>query len=354
MAKQNKKTTALGTERVLEIENQIRCERIPYDYDSKQYPIEVIFIKLEKEQLFVPEYQRDFVWDTKQSSRFIESILLGVPIMPFFVSSIFDSEGRLEIIDGSQRLRCIKRFMKDDYKLIGMKKLTSLEGLYYSNLPEWVKNDFSLRDLRFHVISDKADFSVRADIFDRINTSSKTLTDSEIRKGAFQGDFYSLIIECASNELFRELCPVGKSGAKRGEYEELVSRFFAYSEDYLTAKHEVAGFINKYIQRKSKETFDKELMYNNFLAMLNFVQSHFAPHYFSPGRKATPRVRFEAIAVGVHLALQARPNLTLNNIDWINSPEFKKITTSDASNNPGRLIRRVEYVRDELLKSCVE
>lgn len=348
-----RKILVLDIESVKKIETQIREEKIPYDYDTKEYPIEVINMKMEKKQLFVPEYQRNYVWDDKQASRFIESLLLGVPIMPFFVSSVFEQEGKLEIIDGSQRLRSIQKFIKDEIRLIGLRKLTSLEGLYYTSLPEWVKNDFLLRDLRFHVINEKADFSVRADIFDRINTSSKRLIDSEIRKGAFQGEFYSFIIKCAANDTFRKMCPISKEAAKRGEYEELVSRFFAYSEGYEYAKHEVAGFINKYIQRKTEEGFNKMELEQDFFSMLNFVKENFAPNYFSPGRNATPRVRFEAIAVGVHLALKEKPTLKVKNIDWIMSEEFKKKTTSDASNNPGRLKGRVEFVRDNLLKSCI-
>ena len=61
------------------------------------------------------------------------------------------------------------------------------------------------------------------------------------------------------------------------------------------------------------------------------------------------RVRFEAISVGVALALKERPDLHIDNVDWLNSEEFKELTTSDASNNEGKLAARVEYVRDKLL-----
>lgn len=50
-----------------------------------------------------------------------------------------------------------------------------------------------------------------------------------------------------------------------------------------------------------------------------------------------PRVRFEAISVGVALALKERPDLHIDNVDWLNSEEFKELTTSDASNNEGKL-----------------
>lgn len=69
----------------------------------------------------------------------------------------------------------------------------------------------------------------------------------------------------------------------------------------------------------------------------------------SKNATTTPRVRFEAISVGVALALKERPDLHIDNVDWLNSEEFKELTTSDASNNEGKLAARVEYVRDKLL-----
>lgn len=47
------------------------------------------------------------------------------------------------------------------------------------------------------------------------------------------------------------------------------------------------------------------------------------------------------------------PNLKVDNVDWINSDEFKILTTSDASNNEGKLVARVEYVRDKLIEAKV-
>ncbi|MDE5626339.1 MAG: DUF262 domain-containing protein, partial [Candidatus Amulumruptor sp.] len=88
-----------------------------------------------------------------------------------------------------------------------------------------------------------------------------------------------------------------------------------------------------------------------FSKMLTFVETYFPQPYFAKTTSdaSTPRVRFEALSVGVHLALEANPELRPNNFDWLQSIEFKELTTSDASNNPGRLRSRIEFVRDRLL-----
>ena len=84
----------------------------------------------------------------------------------------------------------------------------------------------------------------------------------------------------------------------------------------------------------------------------------FVKEYFDNGfkkskpSKSIPRVRFEAIAVGVNLALKESPNLESPNLEWLFSEEFigkKSHTTSDASNNKKNLVGRIEFVRDCLL-----
>ena len=346
MAKKNKK---LSDEKLQLIESQILKESVPYVYDTKEYPVEVIVAKHKKEQIFVPHYQRNFVWKPEEKSRFIESVFLGVPIMPFLVS-VSGEEAELEIIDGSQRIRTLTEYCEGGLRLKGLNKLTELNGTTFSDLTESRRNKFLLRDFRFHVVTDKASQDIRADIFNRVNTSANKLKSSEIRKGAYQGDFYNFIIECSKSDLFRKVCPIPNSKAKRGEYEELALRFFAYTNSYLEFKHDVAPFLDDFLRSKNKG-FDKDALLCDFNRVMSFVEQNFESPYFARrGRdNATPRVRFEALSVGIYLALKVNPSLQANDLSWLESNEFKYHTTSDASNNHGRLRARIEFVRDCLL-----
>jgi hypothetical protein len=337
-------------EKLVSIENQISIESVPYIYDTKEYPVEVIINKYAKEQIFIPHYQRNYVWKSNEKSRFIESVFLGVPIMPFLVS-VSGEEAELEVIDGSQRIRTLVEYCNNKLKLSGLEKLTELNGTKFTGLLESRKNKFLLRDFRFHVVTDKATPIIRADIFNRVNTSSNKLSPSEVRKGAYQGVFYSFIIQCSQIHEFREVCPIPERKANRGEYEELILRFFAYSESYLDFKHDVTKFLDDYLIKTQKKGFDKDVLKSNLMTVTNFVKQYFDKPYFArKGRdNATPRVRFEALSVGIFLALQQNPNLTPQNLDWLESDEFKYHTTTDASNNQGKLQARIEFVRDCLL-----
>lgn len=347
-----------SNETLLAIEEQVNTTSISYDYKTKDYPFEVLVSKFGEENdqeatLYVPEYQRQFIWEPKRQSRFIESVLLGVPLTPFLVSE--DENKRLEIIDGSQRIRTLIAFSEDRLRLRGIEKLDKINGYKFKDLPRKLQNNIKNRDFKVIVVSDKADENVRRDIFGRINTSSAELTESELRKGAYSGNFYNLILELKDLTLLKKLCPVSKSKEKRGEYEELILRFFTYSEQYLNFKHDVTVFLNSFLDDKNSNEFDHEQYREKFCAVLNFVNVHF-PNGFrkEQNSNSTPRVRFEAIAVGVYLALQINPNVTPTYMTWLNSEKFKLHTTSDSSNNKFKLKDRVEFVRDCILNIIEE
>jgi len=107
---------------------------------------------------------------------------LGAPLTPFLVSE--DENGRLEIIDGSQRIQTLVEFCKNDLVLIDLKILSNIKESKFSDLPKRWQRFIENRDFRVIVLS-KADIAIRKDIFSRINTSSEHLTHSELRKSSY-------------------------------------------------------------------------------------------------------------------------------------------------------------------------
>ena len=339
-------------QKLADIEKQLYDNSSSYDYRTKDYPFEVICGKFGDPEdpsstLYIPDYQREFVWKPNKQSRFIESVLLGVPLTPFLVSE--DEDNRLEIIDGSQRIRTLLAFYENKLKLRTLKILTEIEAAKFEDLPRSLKNYIKNKDFRVIVVS-HVDLSIRQEIFDRINTSSEKLTDSEIRRGSYSGAFYDLVLELKDNTEFQEICPISENKRKRGEYEELILRFFAYIDRYREFKHDVATFLNSYLDDMNETEFDNKFYMDAFANMVNFIKAYFPIGFRKEAKSnSTPRVRFEAIAIGVHLALKENPDLTIQEVNWLSSKEFVAKTTSDASNNPNRLKNRVEFVRDCLL-----
>ncbi len=303
--------------------------------------------------LYVPIYQRDFVWAESMQSKFIESLLMGVPIQYLFAFEL-DEDGNLELLDGVQRLSSIESFVDNRLTLSGLEELDALNGFTFNDLNTSRKRKFLNTQLKLYIINENADEGIRADIFRRVNEGGERLKPAEIRKGKIiDNKFYDFILEMTDCQEFKNLFSSKKDSDKlRGEKEELVTRFFALSNNYQNFIHSVKGFLDDYIIEANK-TFDEEIklkMTNEFLATLKFVESNF-PYGFrkSPNSKSIPRVRFEAIAVGCNLALREKPELSIQNVDWIASFEFKQKTTSDAANNKSKVVGRIEFVKDCLL-----
>jgi len=334
---------------MLKVANEIEEQRREIDYTTRDFTLDLIVQKYRNEDFYIPEdeYQRKFVWDESRKTRFIESLLLGLPIPFMFFSDTED--GRLEVIDGAQRMQTLEAFMQNDLPLSNLEKLPSLNDLTYDDLPRMIKRKFDNTTMRIIVLSDKTTIETRQEIFNRINTTSLKATDSEIRRGSHSSEFMKFLKECTENSVFKRVCPVTENNKKRHEDLELVLRFFAYLNNYQSFVHSVREFLDSYVISKANG-FDEELFKQEFENMLAFVDRYFEFGFRkTKGGKSTPRVRFEAIAVGVGLALRESPDLKPESMKWLESEDFKVHTTTHASNSKYRLAARVEYVRDALL-----
>jgi hypothetical protein len=339
---------AIGETERRAAEEEIRAKQHEVRYDLRDFTIDYIVQQYHEDLFYVPDYQRQFIWTDQNRCRFIESVILGLPIPMMFVADMED--GRLEIVDGAQRIRTLEQFISDDLCLKHLVRLPLLNGFRYSDLTKAQQRKLGTKALRLVVLEDSTTPELRQEIFDRVNTSGIKARASEVRRGALTGPFMDFIRECAADERFKRLCPITERIRQRREDEELVLRFFAYSSSYKGFRHDVDGFLDQFA-RTHRTEFDRAAMGREFQNTMKFVEANF-PHGFSkgPNSKTTPRVRFEAIAVGVNLALREQPDLVPPAVrSWLDSEEFRKHTTTHASNSLPRLKGRVEFVRDHLL-----
>jgi hypothetical protein len=207
------------------------------------------------------------------------------------------------------------------------------------------------------VLDEATEHSTRVEMFRRLNTTGKKLHDAEIRKGAYQGPFLTLILECANSDLFKGLTPrISKASDASSERQELVTRFFVYSDNYQDFRHDVQRFLDNYLIHGNEhlKADDLNRMSKEFFDAMQFIQKH-CPHAFYRTEKAgvLPRVRFEAVAVGVNLALRQMPDLNVKEFDWLWGDELNALVRTDASNSGPRLRTRIQFVRDMLLKLAV-
>lgn len=342
-------------------ESQIIEQSKRIDFYITEYSVEILAQKIHDGEYVVPAYQREFTWEDSRKSRFIESLIMGLPI-PFFFFWERPEDGKLEIVDGSQRLRTIAEFIYDGFQLGQLHSLTHLSGFRFKDLPESRQRKIKNRSVRGIVLGEHADEAARLDMFDRINTGSKIANDAEIRRGAYPGPFIDLIIELANVPLFSKLAPLSEKDIKVRGYEELVTRFFAYGDGLENYHDRPAKFLSEYSQKMNSEFTENPALIDEyrdrFNTVLEFVDKNF-PFGFRRAEKGktTPRSRFEAIAIGVYNALKEKPILKtftseqVNVNSWILEGEFQSIVRSDGANAKSRLRGRIDFVKNKLVKN---
>ena len=157
------------------------------------YTVDSIVQRIEKEKIFVPPFQRKYVWTQIQASRFIESLILGLPVPGVFFSKEEATE-RLLIIDGQQRILSIANFYRGvfgekKFRLKGVQE--DLEGKTYEELNEADQNRLDDSILHATIIKQDTpsdDESSIYMVFERLNTGGTPLQPQEIRACVYYGE----------------------------------------------------------------------------------------------------------------------------------------------------------------------
>ena len=127
-----------------------------------------------------PDFQRQYVWKAWQRWGLIESLLLGIPLPSFYFNE--DASGRLQVVDGVQRLTTIFQYVTDkNLKLGKVTYLHELEGQSFDELAALFRRRLNSAQFVAHVIDPQTPYRVKFDIFRRINTGGSPLSAQEIR-----------------------------------------------------------------------------------------------------------------------------------------------------------------------------
>lgn len=340
------------------IQDQLDKNRRSVAFDSYDLAVRQLIDMLSENSIDIaPEYQRHFKWNPERQSQLVESLLLGIPVPSLFMAT--NSDATWEVVDGLQRLTTLINFVGTNdqiaeltttgkkLRIVGLEKMSSLNGLTFEELPKSVQLTFLTRPIRVTVLNDRSDFGVRYDLFERLNTGGITLHPQEIRNCIFFGEFNEFLKVCAQNQDFRSVLKLSSDAERSGSHEELVLKFFAYYEQEEKFVHSVEGFLNDYMETKSKKFSNKKSLKAIFDTTFQILSRDLPKGIVRSSRSnTTPLVLFEAISVGVARALDGGytidPPLLQGLLD---DPALKKLTTG-ATNSRKMLSNRIAYVRD--------
>src|ERR1700690_2702592 len=226
---------------------QLEKERHTVSFDSHDITVRQLLDMIESRAIDIaPDYQRQFIWDEKRQSLFVESVLLGIPVPSLFMATNEDSTW--ELVGGVQRISTLINFCGTDdmrsrikskqaLRLSDLEKLTTFNECQYAALPKSIQLAFLLRPIRVTTLNAKSDLRVRFDLFERLNTGGVRLQPQEIRNCIFRGPFNEALKELAGDPSFRKVVKVKTGSENSGTREEFVLRFLAFYDGYKAFDH---------------------------------------------------------------------------------------------------------------------
>lgn len=247
---------------------------------------------IENKVIAMPSFQRNYVWDRKRASKFIESLILGLPVPQVFLYQ--ERRNRYSIIDGQQRLLTVYFFIKQKFPRIGKRKFLRkvfddygdipneilqdkdifqdfklqfpkfengeknlLEGKKYLTLTDAQRTAFKLMTMRCMTIRQNSPENNDSiyEIFSRLNTGGMNLSPQEIRGCLYRSDFYKMVYDLNSDPNWRALVGRKEEDDKFRDV-EIIIRSFALLHSHKTYAGSMLRFINKF--SKDAQDFSEE------------------------------------------------------------------------------------------------
>jgi len=334
---------------------------------------EIISMYERNEIIINPNFQRLFRWDEEQQTRFIESLLLNIPIPPIFVAEINEGEnaGKWELVDGLQRVSTVLSFFGELTALPDKNNLILMEGGLIEILEGYTFKSLSLKYqlnirravCRVEVIKWDSKIDMRYELFKRINSYGEPITEQELRNCIFRPQsnrFNDFLKDLADTPKFKELISPTPKQIEQLYLQELVLRFFALYEvakSNTPAKEKINEVISSYMTSYMKEVIKDELFdYNQSKVLFTQLVELLVPigKTVFKGTKNmgpfSPNI-YDIVMIGVALNLSFYKTLSSDALAKIianikDDPEFTNLKGAGiASNSKERVAKRIELTK---------
>lgn len=298
----------------------------------------------ENEELIIaPDYQRLFRWEPEKQSRFIESLILEMPVPPIFV--IETDDGIYELIDGLQRISSYLHFRGIEFgkeakdsmplELSGCDIVPDLNGYTFEALPKTLQIKLKRSFVRMEVIKKESEPSLKYHMFKRLNTGGELLSAQEIRNCTIRllgSKGIEFLDECSKNEDFRAVVKrIGEDKFKSKYDQELVLRFFAVKNDLEDYRYPVTEYLTRYLEKitTGELEFDYKKEKQIFCDTFRFINNEIGEAVFS-GKTASGTIKQEFI---------------LYFFDGISVPLASFIECIQSCKNPQKIKTAIEKVK---------
>jgi uncharacterized protein with ParB-like and HNH nuclease domain len=320
------------------------------------YPAELIAKRVNDGVWYVPNFQRNFVWTLRDASRFIESLLIGLPVPGIFLFKEVET-GRFSIIDGQQRCVTLDRFINGKefnnkvFRLSGVRP--EFNGKSFKELTPVDQN--RLNDSLVHstifqqIAPDEDDKSSVYEVFERINTGGSKLSSQEIRTCVNFGEFALFLEELTEVPGWKEVYP---SKSKRLKDHELILRYLAFRFPIKPYKKGLRKYLDDYMEAKRDiSDLERVRLKDDFVEMINFIGGQLGPRAFRRNRNFNAAI-YDSVSVGV------AGNLANLIVSGVFIDEYSKLLDNDefidaiskATSNEDQLKKRFELANAAFAK----
>ena len=332
-----------------------------------------------------PDYQRVFRWTPGQQSRFIESLLLEMPVPPIFV--IETDANRYELIDGLQRISTYLHLrgkitpqeeVKDLFNPNGALRLVEcdivpeLNNKTFDEFPSALQIRLKRRFIRMEVIRKGTDPRFRYHMFKRLNTGGNPLSEQQARDAAIRmldPTLPNFLAELATNADFQLCTEALTEERQKSSYErELVLRFFALKNWRGHFVHSVADFLTEFAEGISDHgrdgiAFDFDRERELFAKTFRVLVSSIGEYAFGFANRSKDELslsfsiyHFEAVTIGLQAILDRLDASNIEQMTRLKSTlreikldgKFLALTTGGGKNSPGPLTDRINFVAERV------
>jgi len=330
--------------------NGLRTDRLDISFG------EIINMYERNELAISPAFQRLFRWSDEQKTRFIESLLLGIPIPPIFVAE--DKEGVWELVDGLQRVSTILSFFgvlkvaeepdgKNNFMLEQGSLVEELEGLSCDALPNRLKLSIKRAVCRVEILK-RSVAKQKYELFNRLNTGGTPLTEQEIRNCVFRSgtndNFHKALEEMSRHEAFVKLVKPTENQKKTLYDQELVLRFLSLYDEGENVKHFLSVHMDDYMAQAVNNL--PEETFKIFSDTLNFLDP-LGDRIFRSQNGGFSASIYDAVMIGVSKNIQGLKKLSQEQlkekIDSLKTAEGFRKTIGSLSSSQSRVKKRVEF-----------
>jgi hypothetical protein len=300
------KSADVEDETLLEQPGDVKFTITSYGAD---YTVDTLINRLKSDAFYVPQFQRRFVWSQRHASRFIESLLMGLPIPGIFLYKEPKTNRHL-VVDGQQRLRTLQYFydgvfMERKFRLVGVSDEWNNKA--FSDLS--ASDKLKLDDSTIHATIFRQDEPADSQkslyfVFERINSGGIRLSPQEIRNCINDGPLLNCIRETNQDSHWREI--FGPKPNARLKDQELILRFLAMRERAAKYTRPMRDFLNEFAddyESASQDILDN--LKSSFIHTIKVVWDAKGRAAFRPSRALNAAV-FEGVMLGVAASLEKR------------------------------------------------